>query len=421
MLDFLPPKESALVRLIAWLISPAVLRRAFGVHALDIDAASVERVRGTTGCPTVIAPNHPLAADPALVYLLSRRAQRRFRFMAARETFGRRGLARVRGSLMQGLGVYSVIRGAADRRAIRTTTETLTNGRRAVALFPEGVITNQNGAILPFERGVAQACFWALDALRRAGDRRPLYILPTAVRYRYLDPMWTSIDAALTRLERKLTIKGSPPSTPGTQEARYARLRRVGATIVSTVEREYGIDTDPRRDDAAQDLNVRIGKLRQLILGTMERELGLVASESDQLSLRIASIRNAVDGELLRDDAAPQQFALHLRSRRLAQLHQFYAEIQRMRNFISIYDGYVAEDPTAERFLETIRRFEKEVFGRARLRGRKSATVRCGQPLDLSDSHVRYRAAASRAERHAVTEEVTRTLEDRVRALLDAT
>jgi hypothetical protein len=419
MLDFLPPRESALARALARVVGPLLLKRVFKVAEVDIDAASVAVVQSTDGFPTVILPNHPTKADPAVVYQLSKQARRRFRFMAARETFGHRGLARVIGLLMQGLGVYSVIRGGADRRAIRTTTDTLVEASRRLVLFPEGLITSQNGTLMAFERGVVQSCFWALDALTRADDHRPLYVIPTAIRYHYPEPVWDQIDTALRRLERRLDRQSSAKAS-GTEE-RYPRLRRIGASILSVVEREYRVAGG---DEV--EMNVRITALRHAILAQMETALALGTDPEQPPAQRIALIRNAVDEEVFGSvgevgevgDAG--DYARDVHSRRLATLQRFYSELRRMRNFVSIYAGYVSEDPSQERYLEVIRRFEVEVFGKVKTRVPTRATLRCGPPIDLADEYARYRASESRHAKRTVTAETTQMLEDCLRHMLDA-
>jgi hypothetical protein len=59
----------------------------------------------------------------------------------------------------------------------------------------------------------------------------------------------------------------------------------------------------------------------------------------------------------------------------------------RLLNFDAIYDGYVAEKPTPERFLDTLVRFEREVFSvdKPRPKAHRQAFLRIGQPIRLAD------------------------------------
>jgi hypothetical protein len=59
--------------------------------------------------------------------------------------------------------------------------------------------------------------------------------------------------------------------------------------------------------------------------------------------------------------------------------------VKRLLNFDAIYDGYVAENPTPERFLDTLIRLEREVFDidKPKPKGFRQAIVKIGDPLNL--------------------------------------
>ena len=48
------------------------------------------------------------------------------------------------------------------------------------------------------------------------------------------------------------------------------------------------------------------------------------------------------------------------------------------------YPGdYLSEKPSAERMAETVEKFEEDIYGAARPKGRRRARVRLGEPIDL--------------------------------------
>ncbi len=61
-------------------------------------------------------------------------------------------------------------------------------------------------------------------------------------------------------------------------------------------------------------------------------------------------------------------------------------------NFDAIYDGYVAQNPTQERFLDTLTRLEREVFDidKPPPKGHRQARVKIGEPLNLKDVFADY-------------------------------
>ncbi len=60
--------------------------------------------------------------------------------------------------------------------------------------------------------------------------------------------------------------------------------------------------------------------------------------------------------------------------------------------FDAIYDGYVAEKPTPERFLDTLTRLEREVFDidKPPPKAYRQAIVKIGEPVNLRDIFADY-------------------------------
>ena len=63
-----------------------------------------------------------------------------------------------------------------------------------------------------------------------------------------------------------------------------------------------------------------------------------------------------------------------------------------MLNFDAIYDGYVAANPTQERFLDTLTRLEREVFDidKPPPKGYRQARVKVGELVNLKDFFADY-------------------------------
>ncbi len=59
-------------------------------------------------------------------------------------------------------------------------------------------------------------------------------------------------------------------------------------------------------------------------------------------------------------------------------------------NFIAIYEGYVGENPSQERFLEVIARLEKEVYGFPKTKGPRTALIHVATPINLLDAYEAY-------------------------------
>jgi hypothetical protein len=61
-------------------------------------------------------------------------------------------------------------------------------------------------------------------------------------------------------------------------------------------------------------------------------------------------------------------------------------------NFDAIYDGYVAEKPEDERFLDTLNRIERSVFNwdKPSQKGIRQAIIKIGTIIDLQDYYPSY-------------------------------
>ena len=401
MLDFKPPKPNVAVIQLIRTIMPLVNRWFLKGLTIDIDAESVVRLEAIRGCPTVLAPNHPAYEDPFVMFSLSKRLSQPFYYMAARETLDKGRFGGIRCDLMQRVGVYSVVRGTADRNAFRTTRELLSEGKWPLVIFAEGEISRQNDTIMRFERGIAQLCFWGLDDLEKTGVNKPLYVVPIGIKYHYPTDMWDAIDDALTRLERYIL-----PPVEQTPLERYDRLRRVGVAIFKTLAAEYQYKVDE-----TVPLDVHIERLKEAILSHAEKIMG-IHTEADVLT-RTRALKNIVDAEVYRDIEQMTEYERKIHEELLQKFQRFYPDLERLINFISISDGYVAEEQSPERFLEVIIRLEREVFGTSKMRGPRVASVRVGEPKNLREYYDTYKA-----QKRETVEQITLELETEVQNLV---
>ena len=401
MLDFKPPKLNTTAIQVAKAIMPLVNRLFLKGLTLDVDAESTARLKMTDGHPTVLVPNHAARADPAVMFLLSKQFSQQYYYMTARETFDKGKFGGLRSFLLQRFGAYSIVRGAADRSAFRTTRELLAEGDSPLVIFAEGEISRQNDTVMRFERGIIQLCFWALDDMAKAEINKPLYVVPMGIKYHYPQDMWDDIDTALTELEKHIL-----PAADRTQLQRYERLRRIGVAIFKTLAVEYQYKVDE-----TVPLDVHIQRLKEQILSHAEKIMG-IHSEADVLT-RVRTLKNLVDAEVYRDIEQMTEYERKIHEELLQKFQQFYPDLERLINFIAISDGYVAEEQSPERFLEVIIRLEREVFGTSKMRGPRVASVRAGEPINLRECYDTYKA-----EKRETVERITLELETVVQTLV---
>jgi len=399
MQSFVPPKFHLLALLVARLVLPWRLRHVDHVTRVEIDDASLERLYSLSGQRVVLCPNHSYIADSVVLFHLSRLLKENWCFLSALENF----IPPVQGLLLRNVGVYSVIRGMPDMRSYRSSRQLLADGRYRTVIFPEGEIVGQNDVIGEYLPGAAQFGFWALKDLRAANPASalpPVYLVPMAIKYLLPRDVRPEIRRRMARLERKLTLADYPDDL-------YDRLARIGEAVLTSAEREYGIDPLP---DAP--FNDRVQAAKQAILDRVAREVG-VELRPGQLQLhQIRRLFLAID-RIMWVKPAPTSYARQLQQEHRRRVTALYADLWRVLRFAAAFDGYGRETMTWERMVELINRLEWELCGVQRWIGPQTAAVRVGPPIDLAPLFEAYLQ-----RKRGMVEEVTQELENAVRALL---
>ncbi len=158
----------------------------------------------------------------------------------------------------------------------------------------------------------------------------------------------------------------------------YQRLRAIAEKVLVSFEKDYGLYTD---EIAQQDWNDRIIQLKSHIIQGCEQKLGLISAPGEAIRERVYKIQKILESRAvsLGEDDFWTYEALHKAAARLL-------------NFDAIYDGYVAANPTAERFLETLFRLEREVFGIRQPipKGNRKVIIKIGEPVNLKNYFESY-------------------------------
>lgn len=405
--DFRPPRLSLPTLRLFNALLPGLLRRFCGVEAVEIAPEDVRRLQALVGERLLLTPNHPTNDDPALLLALARAAGMPFYYLACRETFD--NLGGLWGPVIQRLGAYSVVRGTADRDSFRATRELLAAPGGKVVIFPEGEMHSQNDTLLPFHAGVVQLAFWVLEDLRKAGDMAAsLSLLPVALRYEFTQDMADPINHSLHRLELAVC-----PSDAAEGDA-YARLRRIGARMLETLEAEYGLKGKKAKDEP--DLTPRLNALKATLLDRAAALIGVSLpadmTQPDRMRLLLNSVY-AVTHEEPNAQWTPYQARVH--RQQAARAAPLLYDLNRVANWIAVQDNYIRARPTPERMANTLRRLEVEAFGKPRLHGRRRAVIRLGQPINLAACYAAYRA-----DKKGTVARVTHELEQAVQEILDA-
>jgi 1-acyl-sn-glycerol-3-phosphate acyltransferase len=385
-----PPRPSRFWGTVLEPFRKIYLRRQYQVVDVATDALEGLLSRMAPGDGVLLAPNHSYDADAHVMMEVGRRSRRRFYFMAAWQLF--RGHRGIDGWVLQRMGAFSVDRENVDRRAIRQATELLTRGDTLV-VFPEGEVYRLNERLTPLLEGVAFMAYTAQRELEDQGAAARIWIVPTALRYTFLEDIRPTLAATMDRLEARLTLKPQPGATLP------QRVLRFGEVLLTIKEKEM-LGRSCENDG---DLPTRIRNLTSALLRRLEaKHLGRTLDD-ETTPMRLKAVRRKLL-EIWTEENAPPE------SRQQAK--QGLDEAHLVLQLYSYPGDYLTEDPSPERMAETIDKFEEDIEGVIRCKGPRGVRVLFGEPIDM-----KQKLGAGRPR--AIAAEVTQQLEEAIQSLMD--
>ncbi len=290
---------------------------------------------------------------------------------------------------MQKMGCYSIRRGVGDRSSVVQTLKVLQQPKCKLVIFPEGGCSYQNDTVMPFRTGGIELAFKAVSKL--AKDSNPdLYFVPVSIKYFYCGKTDLEIDRSLRELEAALSIQSD-------EKDFYQRLRKIAEKVLTNLENEYHL-----KPQSEEDWNQRIANLKQHLLKYCEDKLDLAPTSNLPNRERVYKIQS-----ILADLSKIQPTTVDYQHIELTAI--------RLLNFDAIYDGYVANKPTPERFLATLDRLEREVFqiDRPKSKGLRKVRIKIGTPINAE----KYWQDNS-GERQKTIKDLTQTIQQTVQANL---
>ncbi len=369
--------------------SLVLLRREGKVHAVDVEGGEHLRPLLDRGDGVLIAPNHPDHADAAVLFEASRRLGRPFHYLAAYQLF--RGPARF---LLPRIGAFPIDREGADLRAFKAGVEVLAAGASPLVIFPEGEVYHTSDRLTPLREGAV--AFATTAARRLAGAGRTVWIVPAALKYRFLpgvDPL-PELLRVMDRLEARFTW------WPQSHRPLVERIYGYGEGLLALKELELlgAARSGPLKE--------RIASLRDAILDRIEdRRAG--RRRVDSVPVRVKELRKSCLDGLKASGLGPGE-ADDLRR----DLNDLFVALQ----LFSYPGDYVREDPSLERIAETLLKFEQDTMGAeaATPTAPRRAILRFGEPIDVG------RRLAGVGRPRTANAAITAELAGRMQSLLDA-
>ncbi len=361
---FVAPHRGKLWWRLFRLLLPLYLRKSHGITT--VECRGVDRLRASldAGHGIMLAPNHCRPPDPMVLGALSYRIGRPLYVIASWHLFMQNA---VQTFLLPRLGVFSIYREGADREALKTAMQLTAEAERPLVIFPEGVISRHNDKLNNLMEGTALMARGAAKQRATLNPPGKVVVHPVAIRYFFGGDVRTAIEPVLRDIERRLSWKAHE------HLSLEQRIAKIGGALLALKEIEYFGEAQ------AGPLPERLGKLIDRLLVPLETEWLKGRREKEIVQrvklLRIAIVPDMANGSL-------DEGELERRWRQLADIY--------LAQQLALYPpDYLSADPTPERLLETVERFEEDLTDSVRVHAPIRAVVDIGEAIEVSPERAR--------------------------------
>ena len=361
-----------------------LLRREYGV--VDHECRNLDRLRASidAGYGIMLTPNHPRTSDPIAMSHIARDTPVSMYAMASWHLFNQSWFTTF---MIRLLGAFSVNREGLDRKAVDYAIDVLVKGERPLLIFPSGTTSRINDRLMAFMDGPAFIARTAAKRREKKGEGK-VVVHPIAIKYLFKGDIDKACGPVLDAIEKRLSWAPTP-NLP-----LIDRIFRVGNALLTLKELEYGVDSD-------HDLSLgqRQDRMIDHLLHPLEDEW-LGEHSTKGIQTRVKALRMKIFPEMTRSG----ELDATERERRWKHLAETYLAQQ-----IACYpDNYLNESPSVDRILETVEKFEEDLFGKCRVHGQMKVVLDVGEAIEVSSKRVR--GAASDPLMDAIRSQLETTL-----------
>jgi 1-acyl-sn-glycerol-3-phosphate acyltransferase len=355
----IPPRHGRFWPTVLLWFAPRLLRKKYGVGKVEF--VQVDRLRASlaAGHGVALAANHCRDEDPLVAGLVGRETGAPPFIMASWHVFMQ---GWVMAFLLPRAGGFSIYREGIDRVAINTAIEILEQAGRPLLIFPEGHISRANDRLNALMEGVALIARTAAKRRAKLDPPGKVVVHPLAIRYRFHGDVAAAVTPVLDEIETRLSWR------PHRHLPLRERIGKVGEALLTLKELEY------LGRPQTGTIGERLQALTNAILSPLEDEWAGGRHE-DTVVARVKRLRSAILPDLVKgdiDEAERQRRWGHLADAYLAQQLFHYPP------------DYLEANPSPERLLETVERFEEDLTDQVRVHGSLSATVTVGEAIEVN-------------------------------------
>ncbi len=375
---FIPPRVSRFWMWVARRMLKRQLRKDHGIVGVECRGAEHLRASLAAGHGVMLVGNHCRPCDPLVLDSLARAVGRPFHTIASWHIFM---ASRFQSFMLPRIGAFSVHREGMDRESLKCSVKTLVDGKFPLVIFAEGIITRTNDRLLNFMEGPA---FMARTAAKQRADGE-VVIHPVFIRYFFEGDLAATVGPVVAEIENRLSWQ------PQTQLPLLERIAKVGAALLALKEIEY---FHAPQLGSPHD---RLARLMNHLLEPLENQWAAGRHDGDPM-VRVKRLRTAILPDLVSSELPEGE-----RAGRWRHLADLYLVQQ-----LLCYPGNYIEQPTPERILETVERYEEDLTDIARAHPPIRAVITVGEGIAVGASRDRSQAV----------DPVTTELRQRMEALL---
>jgi len=354
----IPPYHGRIWPTVLTLLVPRMLRKKYGI--VSVECIHADRLARSIAARhgILLTPNHCRDEDPFPLGMLSRQVHSPFFIMASWHLFMQN---RLKGFLLRRAGAFSIYREGIDRSAVNTAVEILENAERPLVIFPEGIVSRTNDKINDLLEGTALIARTAAKKRARLQPPQKVVVHPLAIRYRLRGNIEPAVAGVLDEIEARLTWRRNE------NLSLVERIYKTGSALLTLKELEY------LGDARHGDIGPRLENLIDAILVPLEIQW-LTKKQDGSVPARVKRLRTAILPDMTSDQIEESE-----RQRRWKQLADLYLAQQ----LYLFPPDYVRSNPTPERLLETVERFEEDLTDRVRVHGALHCTITVGEAIEV--------------------------------------
>lgn len=366
------------------MISPLYLKLSAQLR-VDVEQSVHDAFSVVSGSPAIICPNHAASDDALVAFELSQKVGEHFHFLTTREIF--RWHPTFRSTWLQNLGCYSILRAAPDIESYKTSCRLLGSGANRVLIFPEGEVSHQNAFLLPLEFGLVHLALQAAVLQMNLASKRPVFIIPTGIFYRFDDDITAKLESILQQYEQILGLT----ATGVTSERVYRCFDR----LLTGQEQGHNL-----MSKSGEPLEARV----QRLCGHLVRELCL------RTSLELPETTDLIDKlHLLKNKFIERRYCDHVEPS--DEEKAIYQSILRVTTLIAVRDHSFDSPMTQESLGELLQILSVELSQESFIKAAKTAFIGAGKPLDVSPVQKLHQAEKRKAV-SALADELRQSIEE---------